>query len=70
MTGTSHKATSVSPVTPLGLPSPKQFPSVSPLSPLSPVQKHGGAVGNDVGIDCGAFSGGVKVSAQAARSTG
>src|SRR4051794_9849715 len=29
-----------------------------------------GAVANDVGIDCGAFSGGVKVSAQAARSMG
>src|SRR4051812_28885054 len=29
-----------------------------------------GAVGSDVGIDCGAFSSGVKVSAQAARSTG
>jgi hypothetical protein len=29
-----------------------------------------GAVGSDVGIDCGAFSGGVKVSAQAARSMG
>jgi hypothetical protein len=28
------------------------------------------AVRNDVGIDCGAFSGGVKVSAQAARSIG
>lgn len=29
-----------------------------------------GAVRNDVGIDCGAFSSGVKVSAQAARSIG
>src|SRR3954469_10487937 len=29
-----------------------------------------GAVANDVGIDCGAFSGGVKISAQAARSIG
>src|SRR4051812_13891031 len=29
-----------------------------------------GAVANDVGIDCGAFSGGVKVSAQATRSMG
>src|SRR3982751_4398028 len=29
-----------------------------------------GAVGTDVGIDCGAFSSGVKVSAQAARSIG
>ena len=29
-----------------------------------------GAVGSDVGIDCGAFSSGVKVSAQAARSIG
>src|SRR3954451_4711396 len=29
-----------------------------------------GAVGSDVGIDCGAFSSGVKVSAQAARSMG
>src|SRR3954453_9285771 len=29
-----------------------------------------GAIANDVGIDCGAFSGGVKVSAQAARSMG
>ena len=42
------------------------------LSPLShlPVssQTRDGAVANDVGIDCGAFSGGVKVSAQAARS--
>src|SRR3954463_15355190 len=31
---------------------------------------HRGAVGNDVGIDCGAFSGGVRVAAQAARSMG
>src|SRR3954453_1649815 len=29
-----------------------------------------GAIANDVGSDCGAFSGGVKVSAQAARSMG
>jgi hypothetical protein len=29
-----------------------------------------GAVAKDVGIDCGAFSGGMKVSAQAARSIG
>src|SRR3954454_7423089 len=29
-----------------------------------------GAVGSDVGIDCGAFSSGVRVSAQAARSIG
>ena len=29
-----------------------------------------GAVRNDVGIDCGAFSSGVRVSAQAARSIG
>src|SRR3954466_4060772 len=29
-----------------------------------------GAVGSDVGIDCGAFSSGVRVSAQAARSMG
>src|SRR3954466_14832237 len=29
-----------------------------------------GAVGSDVGIDCGAFSSGGKVSAQAARSMG
>jgi hypothetical protein len=32
--------------------------------------KEWGAVGSDVGIDCGAFSSGVKVSAQAARSMG
>src|SRR3954470_11988905 len=36
---------------------------------LSP-RKDPGAVANDVGIDCGAFSGGVKVSAQATRSMG
>src|SRR3954447_6312546 len=34
------------------------------------LQMAAGAVANDVGIDCGAFSGGVKVSAQATRSMG
>src|SRR5215208_5100490 len=38
---------------------------------MRPHPHHGaGAVGNDVGIDCGAFSGGVRVAAQAARSMG